>query len=150
MLRKLFGRASAADDPIERAFGVLERDVLSVLWTADEDLAVRDVQQRLGRPIAYTTVMTTLDRLFKKQVLHRRLSGRAFLYAAARTREDLRAEIAGTVLAALLASREGAAPLLSNFVDSVGAREEGDDLLRALEGLVRNKRRQLRKRNLRG
>ena len=53
MLRKLLaGRlSSAAGDPVETAFGVLERDVLNVVWAGGE-LAVRDVQSRLGRPIA--------------------------------------------------------------------------------------------------
>ena len=82
MLRKLLGSRSGSGDPIETAFGVLERDVLRVLW-GEGDLAVRDVQARLSRPAAYTTVMTTLDRLFKKGVLRRRQDSRAFLYAAA-------------------------------------------------------------------
>lgn len=147
VLRKLFGRPAATDDPIETTFGVLEREVLDVLWASESGhLAVRDVQEWLGRPIAYTTVMTTLDRLFKKGVLHRHQAGRAFLYAPARGRDELRAEIAATVLASLLASREGTAPVLSNLVDSVGASEGGDDLLRALERLVRDKRRELRRR----
>ena len=147
MLRKLLaGRlSSAAGDPVETAFGVLERDVLNVLW-AGGDLAVRDVQSRLGRPIAYTTVMTTLDRLFKKGVLNRRQVGRAFLYSATVTRQQLQAQIAGRVLAGLLKSRDASAvPVLSNLVDSVSAQEGGADLLQTLEGLVRDKRRELRK-----
>lgn len=147
MLRKLLaGRlSSAAGDPVETAFGVLERDVLNVLW-AGGDLAVRDVQSRLGRPIAYTTVMTTLDRLFKKGVLDRRQVGRAFLYSATVTRQQLQAQIAGRVVAGLLKSRDASAvPVLSNLVDSVSAQEGGADLLQTLEGLVREKRRELRK-----
>lgn len=147
MLRKLLaGRlSSAAGDPVETAFGVLERDVLNVVWAGGE-LAVRDVQSRLGRPIAYTTVMTTLDRLFKKGVLDRRQMGRAFLYSAAVTREQLQAQIAGRVLAGLLKSRDtSAVPVLSNLVDSVSAQDGGAGLLETLEGLVRDKRRELRK-----
>lgn len=149
MLRKLLGRrwSGAAGDPIETAFGTLERDVMNVLW-AEGDLAVRDVQSRLRRPIAYTTVMTTLDRLFKKDVLVRRASGRAFLYSAALTREQLQARIAGNVLAGLLQSRDAAAvPVLSNLVDSVSAQDGGADLLEKLETLVRDKRRELKKAN---
>jgi predicted transcriptional regulator len=149
VLRKLLaGRLfSAAGDPVEATFGVLERDVLDVLWTTG-DLAVRDVQGRLARPVAYTTVMTTLDRLYKKGVLERRRVGRAFRYSAAVTREQLRASIAGSVLAGLLQSPDAAsAPVLSNLIDSVGAQAEGDELLRRLETLVREKRRQLSRRS---
>jgi BlaI family penicillinase repressor len=147
VLRKLLaGRlSSAAGDPVETAFGALERDVLNVLW-ADGDLAVRDVQGQLGRPIAYTTVMTTLDRLYKKGVLLRRPSGRAFLYSAAVTREQLQARIAGRVLAGLLKSKNtSAVPVLSNLVESVSSQDDGEDLLETLEALVRDKRRQLKK-----
>lgn len=146
MLRKLLGRGNGnAGDPVETAFGALERDVMNVLW-AEGDLAVRDVQGRLGRAIAYTTVMTTLDRLYKKGVLVRRPSGRAFLYSAAVTRPQLQAQIAGRVLAGLLQSRdEATVPVLSNLVDSVSAQDGGADLLETLEALVREKRRELKK-----
>ena len=147
MLRKLLGGRGngSPGDPVETAFGALERDVMNVLWTSG-DLAVRDVQSRLGREIAYTTVMTTLDRLYKKGVLVRRPSGRAFLYSAAVTRPQLQAQIAGRVLAGLLQSRdEATVPVLSNLVDSVSAQDGGADLLETLELLVREKRRALKK-----
>ncbi|HEY0875823.1 MAG TPA: BlaI/MecI/CopY family transcriptional regulator [Vicinamibacterales bacterium] len=146
MLRKLLGGhwSGAAGDPVETALGTLEREVMDVLWR-EEDLAVRDVQARLHRSIAYTTVMTTLDRLYKKGVLLRRQSGRAFFYSAAVTRPQLQAQIASSLLAGLLQSRDGAAPVLSNLVDSVSAQDGGADLLEKLEAMVRDKRRQLRK-----
>ena len=146
MLRKLLGPrwSAAARDPVQTALGTLERDVMDVLWLCG-DLAVRDVQSRLGRPIAYTTVMTTLDRLFKKGLLERRQSGRAFLYSAALTRAQLQAQIAARVLDGILRAPDGEAmPVLSNLVDSVSAREGGDLLLEALEGLVKQKRRELK------
>jgi predicted transcriptional regulator len=137
--------AGAGRDPIENTFGVLEREVMSVLWT-HSDLTVRDVQSRLIREIAYTTVMTTLDRLYKKGILARRQAGRAFLYSAALTRTQLQARIAGGVLSSLLQGRDGATtPVLSNFVESVGAQDGGPELLRELEEIVRLKRRQLAK-----
>jgi predicted transcriptional regulator len=147
VLRKLLGTRGngVAGDPVETAFGVLERDVMNVLWVAD-DLAVRDVQSRLARPIAYTTVMTTLDRLYKKGVLVRRASGRAFRYSAALTRPQLQARIAGRVLAGMLQGRDDSTiPVLSNLVDSVSAQAGGDALLEKLEALVRDKRRALKK-----
>lgn len=118
---------------------------MNVLWT-ESDLAVRDVQARLGRDFAYTTVMTTLDRLYKKGVLVRRPAGRAFVYSAALTRAELQAQIAGRVLAGILHARdEATVPVLSNLVDSVGAQDGGVDLLETLEALVRDKKRALKK-----
>lgn len=142
LLRGPWGGGPA--DPVETAFGVLERDVMNVLW-AHSELAVRDVQLRLCRPVAYTTVMTTLDRLFKKGVLSRRKVGRAFIYAAAVTRDELQAAIAGQVLSGLLQSRDAhTVPVLSNLVESVGAQQGGEELLQQLERLVRDKRRRLK------
>lgn len=130
---------------IRKVLGALERAVMDVLW-AEGDLAVRDVQARLSRQVAYTTVMTTLDRLYKKGVLERRRMGRAYLYSPGVTRGQLQASIAGSVLAGLLQSRDGASsPVLSNLIDSVGAHSHGEELLRRLEALVREKRRQLRR-----
>lgn len=143
VLRKLLGGRSGSGDPIETAFGVLERDVLRVLW-AEGDLAVRDVQARLARPAAYTTVMTTLDRLFKKGILSRRPDGRAFHYSPALGPQELRASIAGSVLAGILRSQSGeATPVLSNLVESVGNQDGGPELLQTLETLIREKRREL-------
>lgn len=144
-IRKLLGGLwpGGARDPLHTAFGALEREVLAILW-AEGDLAVRDVQSRLRRTAAYTTVMTTLDRLYKKGVLSRVQSGRAFVYSPAVTREQLQASIASRVLSGLLEGRRDATvPVLSNLVDTVGAQDGGADLLRELEQMVREKRRRL-------
>lgn len=149
-IRKLLGTLwpVAPRDPLQTAFGALEREVLEILW-AEGNLAVRDVQTRLRREAAYTTVMTTLDRLYKKGVLSRVQSGRAFVYSAAFNREELQALIASRVLAGLLQGRgEATVPVLSNLVDTVGSQDGGADLLRRLEAMVREKRRRLEKATL--
>lgn len=69
------------------ALGKLERQVLDEAWKRSE-LTVRDVYLAFGESVAYTTLMTTLDRLFKKKLLTRRKDGRAFLYLPAVTREE--------------------------------------------------------------
>jgi len=68
--------------------GTREREVLCVLWT-DGSSTVQQVSQRLCSSLAYTTVMTTLDRLFKKGLLSREKRDRAFLYTPAITPDDL-------------------------------------------------------------
>lgn len=116
---------------------------MDVLWRG-ADLAVRDVQAQLARPIAYTTVMTTLDRLFKKGFVRRRRKGRAFLYTAAYARHELHATVSSGLLGHLLDSASAAAtPVLSNLVDMVADRD--DRLLDELERLVQEKRERMRK-----
>ncbi|CAN5506295.1 N/A [soil metagenome] len=136
----------AAGDPLGGALGGLERQVMEVMW-GGEHLVVRDVQARLQRPFAYTTVMTTLDRLFKKGFATRVREGRAFRYAAARTREEIQSALAAGVLSGvLLGGGDAAMPILSNLVEAVSDEEGGAELLDHLEQLVREKRRLLQER----
>jgi predicted transcriptional regulator len=115
---------------------------MQILWQGG-DLSVRDVQRQLARSVAYTTVMTTLDRLFKKGFATRRRDGRAFLYTAAYERHELQATVTSGLLSDLLAGTSTATPVLSNLVDVVADRD--DRLLDELERLVRDKRAQIRK-----
>ncbi|HVB37740.1 MAG TPA: BlaI/MecI/CopY family transcriptional regulator [Vicinamibacterales bacterium] len=124
------------------ALGALEQRVMDLVWT-DGEVTVRDAQARLDEPVAYTTLMTTLDRLFKKGLLNRRKVGRAFAYAAAVSREELQRAMAAGLLDNLLAGRRPPLPALSSLVDAVG--EHDRDLLDELERLVQEKRRALEK-----
>jgi predicted transcriptional regulator len=62
------------------SLGPLEREIMKVLWTAG-NCCVEQVRQRLPRQIVYTTVMTTLVRLFRKGLLERRAEERRFIYS---------------------------------------------------------------------
>ena len=126
-------------DPLRAAFGHLEREVMDVVWRGDNPVNVRDVQQQLSRPAAYTTVMTTLDRLFKKGFVARVRKGRAFLYTAAHTRDQVEAAVAAGLLTGFLEENGRARPILSYLVDVVAAQDTA--LLDELEQLVRRKRR---------
>ena len=138
------GRWRATQHPLHTALGHLERDVMEVLWRASDGngLPVRDVQARLGRKVAYTTVMTTLDRLFKKGFATRRREGRAFLYTAGLAEHEIETTLTTGLVDGLLAG-EAAAPLLSNLVDVVGNRD--DRLLDELERLVKDKKASLKR-----
>jgi predicted transcriptional regulator len=121
-------------------FGPLEMQVLEALWKAGRAAAVRDIQEFFPE-VAYTTLMTTLDRLYKKQVLSRRKAGRAFLYAPVSSREGLEQLVAAKALDAILSSfgsPETIRPVLSTFVEAVSRRD--DLLLDELEKLVRARR----------
>ena len=125
-------------DPLRAAFGHLERSVMEVMWQVDA-ASVRDVQQRLPRTAAYTTVMTTLDRLFKKGFVDRVRKGRAFLYTAAHSREQVETAVTAGLLTGFLEESRRARPLLSNLVDVVAEQDEA--LLDELDALIREKRR---------
>src|SRR6476469_8595173 len=130
-----------SSDPLRAALGNLEREVMGIVWQRGET-TVKEVQSALTRPAAYTTVMTTLDRLFKKGFVARTRSGRAFVYQAAHTREQTEAVVARGMMAGLFHG-PAAMPILSNLVDAVGSQDGGADLLDALEEMVREKRRRL-------
>ena len=92
------------------ALGDLERDVMAILWDAAEPLTVRQVHERLShdRDLAYTTVMTVLDRLAKKSVVVQEKTDRAYRYAPAQSREQMTAAV---MLDALSASPDQDAAL---------------------------------------
>ena len=121
--------------------GHLETAVMEIVWRS-ADVAVKDVQALLARPVAYTTVMTTLDRLYKKGYVLRRREGRAFVYTASLAKHELEVNVTSGLLKDLLAGGS-ATPVLSNLVDAVA---DGDNnLLEELERLIRDKRQRLKR-----
>jgi predicted transcriptional regulator len=115
--------------------GNLERDVMDQIWAATGPVTVRDVHEALAveRDLAYTTVMTVLDRLAKKGVVHRVRDGRAYRYQAASGKDQLVADLMREALDAAgnRASREAA---LVRFVDQASA-DEAKALREALAAL---------------
>ena len=117
---------------------------MEIVW-AHADSNVRDVAARLERPLAYTTVMTTLDRLYKKGLLERRKLDRAFVYSAQLSRRAWEQQQAGELVAGLLANpKHSNDVLISCLVDAVGQHDEA--LLDQLEEKIRAKRKALNKR----
>jgi predicted transcriptional regulator len=123
-----------------RQLGPLEQRMLDVLW-ARGPATVRELIESSCEDLAYTTVMTTLDRLFKKGLLTRSEEGRAFLYAPRFSREELQREAAGNALRQLLDASPASSLPLSFLVEILGERDAG--LLDDLRTLVECKRREL-------
>ena len=123
--------------------GPLEQRLLEALW-ARGSATVRELLEDGHDDLAYTTLMTTLDRLFKKKVLTRQAEGRAFRYAPRYTREELHREAAGEAFRRLLDASSGASLPLSYLVEILTERDA--HLLDDLWQLVESKRRQLRHR----
>lgn len=126
------------------ALGKLERQVLEEIWRFRSEVSVRDIFRAFDERVAYTTLMTTLDRLFKKNLLERRKDGRAFLYTAAVAREDFDQGIKADVIDGLLGhGADGIEPVLACIVDTVSERDL--EFLDELDRLVQEKKRELRK-----
>jgi predicted transcriptional regulator len=121
--------------------GPLEERVLEEVWKRPHPVTVRELVDESCNDLAYTTVMTTLDRLFKKSLLRREAEGRAFRYSPRCTREELHQQaLSETLRQALDASPSPSLPL-SHLVESLSERDE--QLLDHLRELVEAKRRQL-------
>ena len=122
----------------------MELQVMEILWQR-RDCNVHDVIERLDRALAYTTVMTTLDRLYKKGLLERRKSERAFVYSARLSREAWERRQAGEFMDAFLdRSNRSGDLLISCLVEAVSERDRA--LLDELEKKIKSKRRELNRR----
>jgi predicted transcriptional regulator len=127
---------------VDSGLGALEREVMAIAWNTAE-ISVRDVCRQLSSNVAYTTAMTTMDRLYKKGLLSRQKVGRAFIYRAAATRDEMENSVTTELVQSLL-DHDGAQPLpiLSSLVDAVSDCDRA--LLDDLERLIREKRRAIK------
>jgi predicted transcriptional regulator len=121
--------------------GPLEQQLLSALWMCGS-ATVREMLDAGDIKLAYTTVMTTLDRLYKKQLLNRAVEGRAFRYSPRYTQEELEKAAVGETIRQLLGSGTPASLPLSYLVEAVGDHDAA--LLDDLQRLLDQKRRELR------
>ncbi len=137
-----FGRNHRAlTGPVIPPLGPLERKTLEEVWRL-RNASVKQVLAALGGSIAYTTVMTTLDRLYKKGFLDRAKVDRAYVYSANMTRDELQLGFTETVISGLIDVATGRAePVLACIVDAVS--EKDRDLLDDLERLVKEKKAEL-------
>jgi predicted transcriptional regulator len=121
--------------------GPLELKVLEVLWERKRAATVRHVQPSFPQ-LAYTTLMTTLDRLYRKGVLRRLRLGRAFGYVPRCSRDELFGRMVSGQVIGLLAEGGDSTVLLSTLVTAVGHADA--QLLDELEALVRAERARLK------
>lgn len=121
--------------------GPFEQQLLRELWsrgsaTVREMLADGSIHQ------AYTTVMTTLDRLYKKGLLDRVAEGRAFRYSPRLSSEEMQRGVALDGIRQLLRSNDTSSLPLSYLVEALSAHDA--QLLDELQLLIERKRRELK------
>lgn len=119
-----------------RVLGVLETQIMKLLWE-EHPLSVRTTCERLRGDHAYTTIMTTMDRLHKKRLLKREKDGNAFIYEPAMDRAEYQKRVVEAALTPLL--EQGAAPVLAAFVEV--AADLDKDNLTELERLIASHKR---------
>jgi len=127
--------------PGDPVLGPLETRLLELLWAQPRAATVRDIRRALPE-LAYTTIMTTLDRLYRKRLLLRHKDGRAFAYTPRCTRSELLSELISAHVADLLTAAEEGTVLLSTLVHAVGRTDVA--LLDELDALVQAERLRLR------
>jgi predicted transcriptional regulator len=121
--------------------GPLETKVLELLWGKGRAVTVRHVLPAFPK-LAYTTLMTTLDRLYRKGVLVRSRRGRAFVYEPRCSREQMLNELVSGQVADLLAASTARTAVLSTLVHCVGRKDAA--LLDELDALVQAERTRLK------
>ena len=104
-----------------RGFGELEAAVMHRVWDHEGPVTVRDIFGELtqARPIAYTTVMSTMDNLHRKGWLHRDKDGKAYRYTAVVSREEYSAR----QMRAAMAEAGDTEAVLSHFVAQMDGAE---------------------------
>ncbi|MGV9798931.1 BlaI/MecI/CopY family transcriptional regulator [Mycobacterium sp. NPDC003449] len=112
-----------------KGFGDLEAVVMEVLWSRSEPSTVRSVHDELvaKRQIAYTTVMSTMDNLFRKGWLQREKVGLAYHYRPVMSREEHSAQLMRTVF-----ESGGDSELILNFFLEQIADDDSAKLRQAL------------------
>ena len=117
------GGASARRQP-----GMLEDEVLAVLWTSGRPMTPAQVKLEFDDRLAYTTVMSTLTRMYRKGLVARETMGKGYVYTP--TMDE--ASHTAAAMTDLLGRRRDRAGVLARFVSSL--RPEDEKLLQRLLG----------------
>jgi predicted transcriptional regulator len=121
--------------------GPFEQQLLREVWSRG-DATVRELIECGNLHQAYTTVMTTMDRLYKKGLLDRFAEGRAFRYTPRLTSEELQRGAAIDGIRQLLGSADTSSLPLSYLVEALSAHDA--QLLDELQILIERKRGELK------
>jgi predicted transcriptional regulator len=135
------GSAGSEAPALER-LGSLESELMEQIWPLEE-VSVRDLHSKLAPRLAYTTIMTTLDRLYKKGLLCRRKAGKAYVYFPALSEKEYQGRLTEHFIGLALNGGKSGQAVLSSFVDAVT--EADEEMLDRLDLLVKAKQRILRR-----
>ena len=117
-----------------RGFGELEAVLMDRIWEHDGPVTVRELfdELRRERPIAYTTVMSTMDNLHRKGWLARDKDGKAYRYTAVASRDEYSARL----MREAMAEAGDTEAVLSHFVAAMDG-DQSQVLREVLDKLTR-------------
>ena len=121
MKRKIVAAFKPHSEGLAKLFGSLEADIMALIWERQEASA-RDVFEDLrdqGQRLSYGAVKTVLDRLVKKQILARSMTGNQYVYTAVLDREEFTRSAVREILGSLLDSFGD--PVYAQFLDQIQA-----------------------------
>ncbi len=124
---------------LEKMLGKLEAQVMEAVWGAAGPVCVDDVREALaagGKDAAYTTIMTTLSRLYSKGLLAREQQGKAYYYTPRVSRRELTSGVTKQVIDSLLTTF--AEPAMAYFVEALGA--DHPEKLDALADMIQRRK----------
>jgi predicted transcriptional regulator len=137
-LKGYFGRQKTSLEPLGR----LETELMDRLWARPE-ISVRDLHEELGGRLAYTTLMTTLDRLYKKGLLRRHKQGKAYFYSPVLSEREYQESLTQHFFGMVLNDRRNSGAVLLRFVEAVSDADQA--MLDQLDEIVKAKRQALRR-----
>lgn len=130
-----------AADGIRSQLGPLEAEIMDVVWELGE-CSVREVKSRLPQDLAYTTVMTTLVRLFAKGFLQRTKVERKFLYSSRLTIKEWKRRVASEAALRFLSTPLASRELLFSCLWEVLAEQDPSALAKIRSHLCRRQQRE--------
>lgn len=132
MAKRAVGAFRLQAQGLERVLGSIEAEVMNHVWEAAEPVPIRSVREALlpQRPLSFNTVVSVVNHLVEKGLLHRERARRGHVFSAAVTREQFLAGVSREVAAGLI--RDFGDLAVAQFVEAL--REEDPD---ALDRLVR-------------
>ena len=135
------GSAGSEAPALER-LGSLESELMEQIWLLQE-VSVREVHSKMAPRLAYTTIMTTLDRLYRKGLLCRRKVGKAYVYSPVLSEKEYQGRLTEHFICLALNGGKFSHAVLSSFVNAVT--ETDEEMLDRLDRLVKAKQRNLRR-----
>lgn len=127
------------NEGLQKMLGKLEAQIMEAIWGAEGPVSVEEVREALaatGKEAAYTTIMTTLSRLYTKGLLAREMRGKAYYYVARVNRRELTSNVTKQVIDGLLTTF--AEPAMAYFVEALS--DEHPDKLDALSELIEKRK----------
>jgi predicted transcriptional regulator len=127
------------NEGLQKMLGKLEAQIMEAVWEAEGPVSVEEVREALaakGKAAAYTTIMTTLSRLYTKGLLSREMRGKAYLYTPRVSRRELTSNVTKQVIDGLLTTF--AEPAMAYFVEALS--DDHPDKLEALAQLIEQRK----------